>query len=57
MEKQEINDRLATLSGLVLIDLSVFDGDVVNYVKQRLAPFKEQHVLLFLMLMIFLQKS
>ncbi|CZF83431.1 LuxR C-terminal-related transcriptional regulator [Grimontia kaedaensis] len=44
VEKQEISEKLSTSSGLVLIDLSAFEGDTVSFVKQSLAPFSEQHV-------------
>lgn len=44
VEKQQINEKLATASGLVLIDLSAFEGDNVSFVKQSLAPFSDQHV-------------
>lgn len=44
VEKQQISEKLSTSSGLVLIDLSAFEGDTVGFVKQSLAPFSEQHV-------------
>lgn len=44
VEKQQIGEKLATSSGLVLIDLSAFEGDTVSFVKQSLSPFSEQHV-------------
>lgn len=42
--KHEINDKLATSSGLVLIDLSAFGEDSINVVKQNLSAFSDLHV-------------
>ncbi len=44
VKKQGIGDKLATSSGLVLVDIGAFEVDVVSYFKRILAPFSEQHI-------------
>lgn len=44
VSQDEISTKLATSSGLVLIDLSAFDAESIGFIKQALAPFSEQHV-------------
>lgn len=44
VEKHEIDQKLVTCSGLVLIDLSAFEEDATNFVKQSLIPFNDLHI-------------
>lgn len=44
VEKHEISQKLATSSGLVLIDLNAFEEEAISFVKQSLSPFGDQHV-------------
>lgn len=44
VEKQQVVDKLTQYSGLVLIDLDVFDQNEINELKQKLSSFDQQHV-------------